>query len=371
MYANGPTQLVHVTITDNTASTAPGSSSTGGGISVANGATASLKNSLVIGNLVGGDADDCTNAQAIVSGDYNLIGRRTSCPLTGDLSHVSALDQNFFAFSDLDSNGGFAPDLTFTLGLATTTIPAESCVDDLGAPNLVDQRGYARGGSCDIGARERDARYAPPVLLGVELIRNGGAEGNELGSTDGFAIEQPPYWALHVDRMTQIAYGLAGGFPLPGSAPAGSGTLFFEGGHQETSGGRQRIDVSSLAAAIDAGQVPFRASGAFGGYLDEDDHASLVLLFTNDAEVNEVTSLGGFTAADRGGETRLLPDAATGVVPAGTRFIEVTLEMTRVVGVRNNGYADGLSLMLPEPHAGLLGGFALGAVLSLSGSRRR
>jgi CSLREA domain-containing protein len=352
---SGSTQLVNVTITDNvTDFHDPGVYVLGGSVFI--------KNSVVAGNRISGiGPKECTGS--LISGDYNLIGTRSTCNLSGALGHVNAtdIDPNLFP---VKPNGGFGPDQG-GFGPTIDAIPVASCTDELGAPLLVDQRGYRRDGPCDIGAHEVSGSYAPAVLRGVELLRNGGAEGNELGSTDGAAIEQPPYWATTSGSMTQINYGLAGGYPLAAEAPAGSGRYFFEGGDTAFSGGEQLIDISALASEIDAGQVPFTVSGAFGGFSTDGDSAALTLLFYSDAGQFGSIAIGGFSAADRGNLTGLLPESKSGFIPAGARSIDVTLEMTRTNGARNDGYADNLSLVLPEPSDALLGGCAMAAILSL------
>src|SRR5207249_4211131 len=65
-------------------------------------------------------------------------------------------------------------------------------------------------------------------------------------------------------------------------------------------------------------------------------------------------SIGPVTASQRNGRSTLLPRAAKGNVPRGTRSIVVTITATRESGVYNDGYADNISLMLaarPAPEA--------------------
>jgi len=76
--------------------------------------------------------------------------------------------------------------------------------------------------------------------------------------------------------------------------------------------------------------------------------------------------MGGFTAADRGNVSKLLPDARSGVVPAGTRYITAELAFTRFAPNTNDGYADDLSLVLPEPSSPAAGELALAAVAGLA-----
>jgi hypothetical protein len=73
------------------------------------------------------------------------------------------------------------------------------------------------------------------------------------------------------------------------------------------------------------------------------------------------------TLADRNGATALLPRSATGAVPAGTRTIGVRLDMVRVQGSYDDGYADNLSLTLgapPEPvfHKTVVAGVVSGTI---------
>jgi hypothetical protein len=373
--ASGSTELINLTITRNHAVGAQGVAGLGGGI-VGSPQFVLLKNSIVAGN-------DSTNASAVVepdecpapilSGDYNLIGARSTCTLTGVVDHVNATDEDP-GLDPLALNGGFGPDRrSTTFGPTTEAIPPASCIDQFGAPLAVDGRGYARTGSCDIGADQLLGAYAPSPLLGVELIRNGGAAGNELGlaTADSTSSADPPYWIQPIGGMTQVLYGAPGGFPSRSDAPAGSGSYFFAGGANAPTftSSSQRIDVSSLAAQIDAGQIGFRAAGSFGGFSTEDDNATLIVSLEDGALTPiQTVTLGGFTAADRGNATKLMPDAKTGGVPVGTRLIEVVLTATRVDtgGPYNDGYADDLSLVLPEPYSPVEGGLALAAVAALA-----
>jgi CSLREA domain-containing protein len=370
-------QVIHATLTANRQTlVAP---SLRGGLAVEPGATLLLKNSVVAGNLaLQGDvvqdyvASECGSLETpVLSGDYNLIGDRASCFLTGALAHVNPSNADP-QLLPLAPNGGFAPDQAGT-GPTLGKIPAQSCTDELGSPLREDQRGYARVGACDIGAHEGGSFYTPEALLGVELVRNGGAEGNELGrATDGSGVEAPPYWRSGALGLTQIVYGAPGDYPLASEAPTGSGSQFLGGGGSAVASAFQEIDVSALAAQIDAGEIAFTVSGAFGGYLTDDDSAALNVGFEDGSATLDTVTLGGFTAADRGNLTRLLPDSAQGTVPPGTRHVLLTLEATRTNSTSNDGYADDISLVLvPEPPVEALGGLTLAALLSLRARRIR
>jgi CSLREA domain-containing protein len=352
----------------------------GGGIGIGQNAYVFLKNSVVAGNLSGAFGslayvdDECGGASAVTSGDYDLIGDPLQCDLSGQLDHVN-VDPVDPALEPVASNGGFAPDSAAlsASGPTVAAIPHDHCTDQLGAPLAVDFRGYDRRLACDIGADQFDGAYSPPTLLSVNLIRNGGAEGDELGeaSTDETVDAPAPYWS-GTQGVSQVVYGTLG-FPFANDAPAKSGTYFFAGGNNnDVATSRQLVDVTPIAAQIDAGQVPYRASGAFGGYRFDDDNVKLLVTFRDVlGQGLSVVALGGFTAADRGNVTKLIPDTKQGIVPAGTRSIEALLYAARFAGTYNDGYADDLSLVLPEPAEDELAGVALAALAAIAIPFRR
>lgn len=344
----------------------------GGGIAVRNGGVVYLKNSVVAENRRGSPAglfDEC-GPDATVSNDYDLLGHLGECTLTGVLDHVAQASQ-LIVFPPYEGGGGFAwmPDLIAPQ--IVDAIPPSFCTDQLGVPLAGDGRGYARGDSpCEIGPIENDAWRAVDPVVGVELLRNGGARGNEIGyATSGAVLDRtamPPYW-LTVYEMMQVLYG-APGFPTSADAPASSGSIFFAGGTAAVSTSTQALDVRAASAAIDGGALAYRVSGAFGGSASENDQATLTVTFFGASfELLGAAEIGGFDAAARGNATKLLRDSESGVVPVGTRYLDVTLEATRTAGSYNDGYADDLSLVLPEP--GDVG--AVAAIVALVGVRRR
>ena len=370
LYAKGgTTELVHVTITDNRANRAGLSGGTlGGGITAEVSPGVVLRSSIVAGNLSGTGTAPSECSGSILSGDYNLIGVRSTCTLTGATAHVNVADAPGITFQPFPS-GGFASDVYADVA---ATIPLASCTDALGAPLAVDGRGYSRGstGFCQIGAYESSGAYAPASPLRIELLRNGGAVRNELGraAVDASPVD-PPYWATTGGQIDQVVYGSPGGFPVRGDAPARSGSYFFAGGTEDQSQAVQSIDISAAAAKIDAGNLPYRLAGAFGGNTTDDDFAMLTLGFRDvqNDPISDVT-IGGFDAADRGFATKLKRDSANGLVPVGTRFLQVSLLAVRIGGAENDGYADQLSLSVPEPSATIAG---LGAAIALALRARR
>jgi uncharacterized protein (TIGR03437 family) len=113
------------------------------------------------------------------------------------------------------------------------------------------------------------------------------------------------------------------------------------------------VDVSAAAALIDGGSVRYSASAWLGGYATRGGSTSLMVEFRdwNDSGLGTI-QLGPVTSADRGGGAKLVARSVDGVVPAGTRWIRVTLKMASAdAGSPNDGCADSLSLTLASGSA--------------------
>jgi hypothetical protein len=312
-----------------------------------------MKSSLVAGNVRGGGTpsyDEC-GPNPIESLDYNVIIYPATCALSGQTAHVNAVDLPFFHLGERTSLGGFAQLRGPNNGENADQIPPANCTNAGGVPLLVDQRGYARSdGACDIGAYEANAARRVDPAIGVELLRNTGAAGDELGiAYPQLFVLDAPYWALFTsDGVIQIGYGtVAPGSDYPGTAaaPAVGGAYFFAGAGHETSTRWQQIDVSAAAAEIDAGTLQYNLSGWFGGSGSIEGVATLSVQFLAPAGSLGIDAIGGFGAAARGNATKLLRDAKSGFVPVGTRSLAVFLNADPT------GFADALSVTLPEPDA--------------------
>jgi hypothetical protein len=185
-------------------------------------------------------------------------------------------------------------------------------------------------------------------VFGTNLIVNGNAEAGP-GSPDGTTLPVPnaPGWTL-TGNFTVVQYNAPGGFPLstdPG--PPARGSNYFAGGNNASSSAAQTINVAAGAATIDGGTATYSLSGWLGGFSSQDDNAALTVTFRNaGATAIGSATIGPVTAADRGSATGMLLRTATGAVPVGTRTIDVVLQLTRVSGTYNDGYADELSLVL-------------------------
>lgn len=209
-------------------------------------------------------------------------------------------------------------------------------------------------------------------VLGSNLITNGDAEADAGGN--GSTIVAPT--GFHSSgNLTIVSYSTGGGFPAPGDpGPSNRGLNFFAGGpNTALSSATQSLDVSSITGLIDGGAVSFELAAYLGGFSSQQDSGKLTATFLGASrDVLGAGSIGPVTNSDRGNATGLLLRQTSGVVPIGTRFIDVQLTMTRQAGSYNDGYADNLSLVLsavPESSTIALFGSGL-AVLGLCRRRR-
>lgn len=265
------------------------------------------------------------------AGNHRVLVFET--PLTGDTTADWVFGQNGSFTSATPNNGGVSPTgLNEPLGMA---------FDNTGRLYIADR----------FNNRVLGFNAPPALLLNVNLIQNGDAEAT-LGSSDG-ATFAPASWQVTQGSLTAVQYGASGGFPTttdPG--PANRGSNFFGGGlNVDNTFAEQQIDVSPLSNPIDQGEIDFAVSGYFGGFADQADTAALEINFKdNNGGLISQTRLGDFTAADRQNQTGLFLDEKTGSIPAGTREIQIILQMQRLGGFNfNDGYADNLSLVLTGP----------------------
>lgn len=197
------------------------------------------------------------------------------------------------------------------------------------------------------------AAPAPLDAFDRNLIINADAEsGAGSPSSDGGVVAVPG-WATS-GNFTVVEYetelGNPESFPTYQDAgPAERGRNLFVGGPDNSaSSARQSVSITSAARLVDLGLVSYSLAGWFGGFAAQDDHALLRATFrrANGQAISSV-EVGGVSAADRSNVTGLLPRAAFGRVPEGTRQVEITLTMTKdATFLYNDGYADNLSLVL-------------------------
>lgn len=158
IYNAGTVNVYNSTIVNNTVNNGFGGHS-GAGIFNSVSHVLNLRNTIVAGNYLSGNYNDCTGTVGI----YGYVVFRTA---TGCVTDVNSTGTAFTISSiadlgPLQDNGG--PTKTIALVPPSPMIdgaPVSGCVNQNGDPLATDQRGRPRiiGASCDIGAFEYDER---------------------------------------------------------------------------------------------------------------------------------------------------------------------------------------------------------------------
>lgn len=209
------------------------------------------------------------------------------------------------------------------------------------------------------------------AVLGKNLIVNGNGEQgacDSVGNAVGSAIPSIPAWKT-TGSFSVLCYGASGfefvnnlnqtvrvsGLPdvnSPGPENRGK-NLFFGGADRSSSSASQLVNVTDLASIIDTGIGVYDLGAWLGGYGTDQDNVLLSLDFLNkDGQSLGKTSITSPIPEERNNITGLLFKSTQGILPAGSRQINVALNMNYVRGRINDAYADKLSLVItkvPEP----------------------
>jgi hypothetical protein len=219
------------------------------------------------------------------------------------------------------------------------------------------------------------ASPAAHAQFGSNLVVNGNAEAGP-GSASGNDV-------LPVPGFTTTGNFTVAQYDASISGPADRGANFFAGGpNNASSSAMQVISLLPEASVINAGGATFSLSAYLGGYDGQDDNATLTATFLGAGNsVLSTAQIGPVLSADRNGVTEVLFRSLNGLVPVGAQSVNLTLQMTRLQGSYNDGYADDLSLVLrpnsPVPEAsttvslGLLLALGMGAMVIAAKKRRK
>lgn len=191
---------------------------------------------------------------------------------------------------------------------------------------------------------------AAPAVFGANLLTNPSAEA---ASDDGVT----PGWSGPEHVFNTDEYGHESGewdWGLSGCDGCGHRyfRLQFEGDQDQQPAAEQTVDVSALAADIDAGKVTARLAGELGGYRDSDTTAWIEAAFEDGAGrplgalKTDNVDTSSLPAPERG-STSLGPVQNEGPIPAGTRKVRFRF-VAKPTGASGSylGLADKLSLTL-------------------------
>jgi hypothetical protein len=216
---------------------------------------------------------------------------------------------------------------------------------------------------------------AQATVLSTNLIVNPGAEAS-VGASNFASTAAPSGWTT-TSAFTAVQYAAGGTGDLNAavSAAVGGATNYFTGGPSNAgSTASQTINISDLAAQADAGQLDAHLSGLLGGFASQGDDMTVEAVF-RDASNGLLGGLaiGPVSNADRNNVSTLLSRTSDGIIPLGTRSIDIVMSATRLAGAYNDGYADNLSFMLtavPEADTFALVGVGLGLIGFVRAARR-
>ncbi|MBW4607309.1 MAG: PEP-CTERM sorting domain-containing protein [Hassallia sp. WJT32-NPBG1] len=221
-----------------------------------------------------------------------------------------------------------------------------------------------------------------PIYAGTlnkNLIVNADAEQGQadpIGNAVGASIPAIPGWTL-TGSFSVLQYGAKGfdftnpsgnsvtvsGLPhatSPGPVNRGK-NLFYGGGDRNSSSASQLINVADIAFIIDKGKGAFNLSGWLGGYTTDLDSGQLNINFLNqDNQSLGTASIISPTPEQRSNTTGLFFQSNKGVVPVGTKSINVLLDANYTRGRVNDAYADNLSLVVTKVPEASSGFFLLG-----------
>lgn len=170
--------------------------------------------------------------------------------------------------------------------------------------------------------------------------------GNLIVGGDG---ESGPRAASATATVPMPGWATSPNFTATTVNPATGTGVLWGGPNNAQSFARQLIDVTSQQSEIDSGNRFADLSAKIGGYGGQDDHGTVKARFTaGDGTVLGTLETDTVTAAQLGGKTGYADRATKGLVPAGTRYIEVELLATRVNGTSNDVFFDDVSLTLTK-----------------------
>lgn len=184
-------------------------------------------------------------------------------------------------------------------------------------------------------------------LFEANLVTNGNAEAGA-ASASSYRTVEIPGWTV-TNQMTVLKYGTLGGFPTTNTpGPLNRGNQFFEGGPDSTfAAASQLISVAAVGSVIDNKYVRYKLTAFLGGTGAQKDNAEVHARFLDgDGKALGEVVIGPVLLEEREFKTVFLLKTASGILPAGTRSVEVRLQFNLVDGKYDDAFADNIALVL-------------------------
>lgn len=184
-------------------------------------------------------------------------------------------------------------------------------------------------------------------LFGTNLVKNGDAESG-VASVSSYRTVEIPGWTV-TNQLTVLKYGTPGGFPTTNTpGPLNRGNQFFVGGPDSpVSAASQTISVSDVGSVIDNKFVRYKLTAFLGGVGGQKDNAEVHARFlAADGKSLGEAVIGPVMLAERDYKTMFLLKSASGILPAGTRNVEVRLQFNLMDGKYDDACTDNIALVL-------------------------
>jgi hypothetical protein len=184
-------------------------------------------------------------------------------------------------------------------------------------------------------------------LFGTNLVKNGDAESGA-ASASSYRTVEIPGWTV-TNQLTVLKYGTPGGFPTTNTpGPFNRGNQFFVGGPDSpVSAAMQTISISDVGSVIDNQFVRYKLTAFLGGVGGQKDNAEVHARFLAlDGKSLGEAVIGPVLLAERDYKTMFLLKSASGILPVGTRNVEVRLQFNLVDGKYDDACADNIALVL-------------------------
>jgi uncharacterized protein (TIGR03437 family) len=193
----------------------------------------------------------------------------------------------------------------------------------------------------------------PQTILGSNLVVNPGAEVGPGVANPGYA-PYIPGWSTSGGASVSPYNGYQGFITDADPGPSDRGVnLFYGGPTAATSDIYQNVDVSAAASVIDKGGVQFEMSAWLGGLAG---HLSPTLTYTfydwTGKQLAATGQLGPIGVA----HTSLVSQSQTGVLPVGTRWVNISLSFHFGINGADTGgsLADNISFIIGAPGAPII-----------------
>jgi hypothetical protein len=192
------------------------------------------------------------------------------------------------------------------------------------------------------------AAVPPAWAAGSGNLIVDGSGGAGTCSDDFNAVTTVPGWTV-LQGDPAIDCGDIALMNTPHAQPLGP--AFLADGPYGDAALTQTADLSSAAAAIDAGGVTFALSGWLGGWAEYSGQAVVTVTFLDGSgtPLGQPATLSGVTATVRRNQSGFVERSTGGAVPPGARAANVLLQFVDTTQSYNDGFADKLSLTLSTP----------------------